>query len=678
MSESTPNVPGQNAGPYAHALEIARMLARAGVPIFVARAIPGRPGEFRRPEGWQRTAPDPAIVDTWRPGDALCAVGGGPADWLDCDAYNGGAQSRDELIMGGAWPTSYGQQSTPSGGTHDVIVPLRVGSKDGWMHGLDLKGGRANGQGRGYIYIEPTQKLSKITGEMGSYHWVTEPDMALLAECAGTDDTGTSIADRIGARDAAPTEVASAMIEGDPFAPPSRLWSKAEASAEVLPRFEAFRALRTPEDSGFNQKLNELAMRVGHFVPEFWNKAEVTGWLYAAAEHNRSVEFQGAGNVKATIESGLAAGMREPYRRRESDTDSDTETSPAPEPDAVDALLARMLDRDALDSMPPPRPLIHGVLERCSESWLIGLPGSLKSFVALDMAIHVALGRPWRGRRVEQGPVVYMAAEGGKGLLRRVRAWEEVYGERVKGLHFLPFPVQASDPLAWAVLVTACTRLGAVMTVLDTQARITVGMEENSNTDMGRLVESVRRLKEATDACVLVVHHTGRNGGDARGASALDGAQDTELRVDRDSKELVAVVSVDKQKDGDESATWDITMRVVELGIDEYGQKVTSLALEPFDLFATARRVRPEPDWEANLTDNQTDVAAALGTHGDASGATRAQARMWVKQRRAHIDRPDMPATSFDSAVRDLVARDVIVRKGARLVHVKHLDEPDK
>ena len=65
-----------------------------------------------------------------------------------------------------------------------------------------------------------------------------------------------------------------------------------------------------------------------------------------------------------------------------------------------------------------------------------------KSFVALDWACHVALGLPWRGREVTQGDVVYVVAEGKKGIPGRVSAWEATYGHRVSGVHFLPEPVQ--------------------------------------------------------------------------------------------------------------------------------------------------------------------------------------------------------------------------------------------
>ncbi len=689
MTDSSPGAPEVNPrGIYKHAAEMYWGAGWRGV-------LPLPPGQKSSPPsgytGYTGRDPSYADVMTWAEdnpdGNIALRL---PTDvvGIDVDAYAGkrGAESLATLETDlGALPPTW----TSTARTDEVsgIRLFRVPSGTRWREkfagaGIELlhRGHRyavvwpstnPNADDAPYVWISPAGSRGIGVPERDSLPWLPSAWVGHLRE---RDD---------GSEYVAPAGVDVSVGVSDPFALPSRVFDASEAQAFVSPAYEAFKAMRTPEDSGFNQALDDLAVLVSHFVPEFWSQAQAVEWLYEAAEHNGSVAYQGAAGVRATIASGLNANTWK-ARKREPETDPSPASATlagVTEPDMVDALLARMLDRDALDALPPPKPLIHGVLEQDSETWTIGPPGGFKSFVALDQAIHVALGIPWRGHRVEQGAAVYMAAEGSKGLPRRVRAWEAVYGRRVENIHFLPFPVQVSDWSAWKVWIAACVRLDARIIVLDTQARITVGMEENSNTEMGKLIEAVRRLKEATGACVDVVHHTGRNGGDARGASALDGAQDTELRVDRPADEagrkaLTATVSVDKQKDGDESATWEIQMRVVDLGEDEYGERITSLALEPMstDPFGPARQ-RPAPDWESRLTENQADVLAALSEHGDAFGATRAMVRVWVKQRRAHDNRPDMPVTSFDSAVRDLAAREALVRKGGRIYLQRHLDE---
>src|SRR4051794_26781139 len=55
--------------------------------------------------------------------------------------------------------------------------------------------------------------------------------------------------------------------------------------------------------------------------------------------------------------------------------------------------------------------LVDGLLASTGMTVQYGESGSGKTFVALDLGCHVAAGLPWRGMDVEQGVVVYVAAE---------------------------------------------------------------------------------------------------------------------------------------------------------------------------------------------------------------------------------------------------------------------------
>ncbi|HEY6924946.1 MAG TPA: AAA family ATPase, partial [Steroidobacteraceae bacterium] len=147
----------------------------------------------------------------------------------------------------------------------------------------------------------------------------------------------------------------------------------------------------------------------------------------------------------------------------------------------------------------------------------------------------------------------------------------------------------------WQVLVEACRRIKPVFVVIDTQARVTVGMEENSAKEMGVFIEAAERIRQATGACVGVVHHTGRAGGDARGSSAIDGAQSTELKVVRQDA-LTGVLKVEKQKDLPEREDMPLFFQSVSLGQDGDGDEVTSLVLLESNTFrAAAGAGTPEP-----------------------------------------------------------------------------------
>ncbi len=257
--------------------------------------------------------------------------------------------------------------------------------------------------------------------------------------------------------------------------------------------------------------------------------------------------------------------------------------------DPVQVLIDRMLTPEQLREMAPPEPLVNGVLDLDTCAGLIGAPGSYKSFVALDLAAHVGRGDAWRGHAVQQGLVVYVAAEGARGMRLRVDAWEREYGP-VKDVRVLPMPVQADERAAlragaageWSVLVEACRRLRPVLIVIDTQARVTVGLNENDNTEMSYFAHQADRLKQASGACVLVVHHTGRSGTNARGASAIDGAQDAELRLERQGQ-LRVQLHMDKQKDQAEEPPTAILLRRSEApggGLDpRTGRDLSSLVL---------------------------------------------------------------------------------------------------
>ncbi|MER6515219.1 DnaB-like helicase N-terminal domain-containing protein, partial [Nonomuraea sp. NPDC001636] len=99
--------------------------------------------------------------------------------------------------------------------------------------------------------------------------------------------------------------------------------------------------------------------------------------------------------------------------------------------DPADALLAELLDASSLDNMPALDPLVGDFLHLDTLSRIIGPSGHMKSFVVIDIAAHVGTGKPWHGHHVRQGTVVYLVAEGARGIRKRVRAWEKHHGMKM-------------------------------------------------------------------------------------------------------------------------------------------------------------------------------------------------------------------------------------------------------
>jgi hypothetical protein len=343
-------------------------------------------------------------------------------------------------------------------------------------------------------------------------------------------------------------------------------------------------------------------------------------------------------------------------------------TTPAPqtEPAAMGLdgprdLTGWTLSPAELMARPRPEPIVSGLLYRDTLAWLIGKSGSFKSFVALDLAAAVADegGRKWLGRAVYGGPVLYVVAEGAGGMGLRVQAWTERNGTMSERLRLLPRAVQAKSE-HWPILVELARQLAPALIVIDTQARVSVGVNENSNTEIGELIARLDELRRATRACVLVVHHIGRSGEDARGASALDGAQDTELKVERvgGPKALQVKLTVDKQKDAPDTDAITLDLERVELGRDELtGEALSSLIVLP-DLVLDPF---PAEAWRLVKNENQALILSILAEQFSEAGGTRAEVAAVLRERGQRGEAKYRRATFYD-AWNAILKKDLIER----------------
>jgi AAA domain/DnaB-like helicase N terminal domain len=252
---------------------------------------------------------------------------------------------------------------------------------------------------------------------------------------------------------------------------------------------------------------------------------------------------------------------------------------------AVERLTAELLDSSGLDTVPTLQPLVDGYLYRDTIARIIGPSGHMKSFVALDFAGHIGSGVDWRGHPVNQGLVLYLVAEGAAGIRKRVRAWEQHHQRTMVNVKFLPRPVQVGTGNEWAVLLEVCKQLRPVLIIFDTQARITVGAEENSAKEMGNVIHRLEALRAATGACVTLIHHQGLAGEHGRGSTAVKGALQTELRVNKKGKgdQTRVTVSSDKQKDDEELEDVVFRIEVVKINGEakQNGTPATSVVLVP-------------------------------------------------------------------------------------------------
>lgn len=230
--------------------------------------------------------------------------------------------------------------------------------------------------------------------------------------------------------------------------------------------------------------------------------------------------------------------------------------------------------------------LVEDLLSQGSTSVIYGQSNSGKTFVALDLAMHIAMGKPWRGREVQQCGVIYCALEGTFGIRNRVAAFrrehnvpdDTPFGIVTVSLEMLQ--PETAEQLA-AAIVAEAEAIGVPigLIVMDTLSRALAGGDENSAEAMGRLVTHSDYLRGETRAHIMWVHHAGKDDSrGARGHSLLRAAIDTEIEVIDDDG--TRTIRVRKQRDHELGRDMPFRLRVVELGANPRGKMITTCVVD--------------------------------------------------------------------------------------------------
>lgn len=230
-------------------------------------------------------------------------------------------------------------------------------------------------------------------------------------------------------------------------------------------------------------------------------------------------------------------------------------------------------------NMPPLEWDIDGMVVSGGLSSIIGAPGVGKSFVALDMLLHMATGTPWQGKATKKQKVMYVAGEGVSGAVRRIAEWERRHNIDLSGQFFIiPQAVTVDAPAQiWAHICACMVKFGITTVAFDTLSRMIPGTEENSAKEMSQVITIFDRVRTTTGAGVMLVHHTSKNGTSGRGSSALLASLDSQLLVQDDTP-----TTKDGKPDKSKAPDDDVSYITVTTSKVKDGPK-----LPPFDLSIT-------------------------------------------------------------------------------------------
>jgi len=117
--------------------------------------------------------------------------------------------------------------------------------------------------------------------------------------------------------------------------------------------------------------------------------------------------------------------------------------------------------------------------------------------------------------------------------------------------------------------------------VIDALNRSLAGSESDDR-DMAAYVKAADAIRDAFNCAVVIVHHCGHEGTRPRGHSSLIGAVDAQIAVKRDAADNI-IATVELMKDGSQGDEFSSRLEVVEIGIDDDGDLITSCVVAPIE-----------------------------------------------------------------------------------------------
>lgn len=204
-----------------------------------------------------------------------------------------------------------------------------------------------------------------------------------------------------------------------------------------------------------------------------------------------------------------------------------------------------------------------------------------KTAIIVDMLLHVAAGMEYRGRRVEQQPIIFVALEGHGGIGNRIIAAAAELGVDEAPFALITTSDNFRDPSASRKVAAVAKKLGGEpIVVIDTMTAALHGGSDCDPKDVGALIEAIKAELMSQGCTVLIIHHSGKDESrGARGWSGLLAACDFEFELDRDDD--LRTLRVSKMRDGsDTQKAFCYRLAARELGVDQYDDPVTAVVVE--------------------------------------------------------------------------------------------------
>ncbi|WEJ11580.1 helicase RepA family protein [Sinorhizobium sp. M103] len=243
---------------------------------------------------------------------------------------------------------------------------------------------------------------------------------------------------------------------------------------------------------------------------------------------------------------------------------------------------------------------IDRLLPRLGLACIYGPPGCGKSFLAIYMGLSIAAKRLFFGCETKQCGVVYIAAEAGTGIKKRIAAardylniTDDVPFYLITGAPNLGF----RGPKDCKALVDSITAAnipkeqgGVGVIIIDTVARVTPGTDENKASEFGAFINNADSIGRHFRALVVGVHHSGKDESRGmRGSNVFNGATDCEWAVRK--QDGMHSATVGKMRDGEDGIEFSFRLEVRDVG----NGRTTCIVSEQSDVAPTSQKKSKRP-----------------------------------------------------------------------------------
>lgn len=244
----------------------------------------------------------------------------------------------------------------------------------------------------------------------------------------------------------------------------------------------------------------------------------------------------------------------------------------------------RTMSEDDVENLPDIQWQVRNILQAATVSLVFGESSVGKTFFALHMAQCIARYQQWYGHKTQGGAVLYIYAEGIRGLKLRSQAYRKKYNlPKTDNIQYIGFPIHLLEEREELLrtINTLQEERGVTYThvVIDTLSNCSGGVNQNDQMEITRLLATAHEIVREHGSHVMVVHHTNRNG-KFNGSEAFRNHVDTMIELRKDTEVGPIVMHCHKQRDGAERFK-DILLEleVIDLGYDEDGVPITSCVM---------------------------------------------------------------------------------------------------